>query len=52
MRGQKRTNEIELARTRYEVAIVDRGYHVYVAVWKAAVGQIATALRVGGRQQP
>ena len=34
LRVQETTNEIELARTRSEVATVDRGHHVYVAVSK------------------
>ena len=36
------TNEIELVKTRYEVATVDRSYHmlVYMVVWEAAFGQI------------
>ena len=32
----------------YKVATVDRGYHVYVAVWEAAVGQILPCKREGG----
>ena len=48
MRGRETTNEIELAWTRYEIAIVDRGYHVYVAVWVAAVGQILPCEWEGG----
>ena len=30
----------------YEVATVDRGYHVYVAVWEATVGQVALPVSV------
>ena len=33
---------------RYEVATVDRGYHVNVAVWEAAVGQILPRKQEGG----
>ena len=49
MRGQETTNrsEIELARTRYEVATVDQGYHVHVEVWEATV-RPNTALRLRG----
>ena len=32
----------------YRVATVDRGYHVYVAVWEAVVGQILPCKREGG----
>ena len=32
----------------YEVATVDRGYHVYVKVWEATVGQILPCEREGG----
>ena len=32
----------------YEVATIDRGYHVYVAVWEAAIGQILPCKRKGG----
>ena len=32
----------------YEVVIVDWGYHVYVVVWEAAVGQILPYKREGG----
>ena len=32
----------------YEVPTVDRGYHVYMAVWEAAVGQILPCKREGG----
>ena len=31
----------------YEVVPVDRGYHVYVAVWEAAVGQILPCKQEG-----
>ena len=31
----------------YEVATVDRGYHVHVTVWDAAVGQILPCKREG-----
>ena len=30
------------------MATVDQGYHVYVAVWEAAVGQILHCEREGG----
>ena len=42
-------NEIELTRTRYEVAPVDQGYHVYAAVWEAAIGQILLCDQEGGK---
>ena len=48
MHAPEKTNEIELARTRYEVATVDRRYHVYVTVWEAAVGQMLPCKREGG----
>ena len=32
----------------YEVVMLDRGYHVYMVVWKAAVGQILPCERKGG----
>ena len=48
MRGQETMNEIELVRTRYKVATVDRGYHVYVVVWEATVGQILPCEQEGG----
>ena len=48
MRRQETANETELAQTRYEVTIVDRGYHVYIAVWEAAVGQILPCEWEGG----
>ena len=32
----------------YKVETVLRGYHVYVVVWKAAVGQILLCQREGG----
>ena len=32
----------------YEVATVDRSYHVYVAVWEAAVEQVLPCKRVRG----
>ena len=32
----------------YEVETVDRGYHVYMAVWEAAVGQILPCQQEGG----
>ena len=48
MHGQETPNEIVLTRTRYEVATVDRGYHVYVAVQEAPVGQILPCEREGG----
>ena len=32
----------------YEVATVDRGYHVYMPVWEAAVRQILPCEREGG----
>ena len=47
-RGQEMTNKTELARTRYEVVTIDRGYHVYMAVWEAAVGQMLPCGREGG----
>ena len=42
--GANKISEIE----SYEVATVDRGYHVYVAVWEAADGQILNCKREGG----
>ena len=33
----------------YKVTTVDRSYHVYVAVWEAAVGQILPCEREGGK---
>ena len=42
------TNEIMLVWTTYKVAIVDRGYHVYLAVWEATVGQILPCQRKEG----
>ena len=53
MRGQVPTKEIELnwrEQVSYranQVATVDRGYHVYVAVWEKAVGQILPCEREG-----
>ena len=41
------TNELSELES-YEVETVDRGYHVYVAVWEAAVGQIPPCQREGG----
>ena len=32
----------------YEVEVVDWGYHVYLAVWEAAVGQILPCQQEGG----
>ena len=32
----------------YEAPTVDRGYHVYVAAWEAAVGQTLPCKREGG----
>ena len=48
MHGQEMTNEIELGRTRYEVTTIDRSYPVYVAVWKAAVGEMLPCKQKGG----
>ena len=56
MRGQETTNEIQLIiganemskLESYKVVTVDRGYHVYVAVWEAAFGQILPCKREGG----
>ena len=48
MGGQETMNEIELVRTRYEVATVDWGYHVYVAVSEATVGLILPCEREVG----
>ena len=48
MRGRKTASEIELAETRYEMTTVDRGYHVYVVVGEAAVGQILPCKQEGG----
>ena len=31
----------------YEVVTVDRGYHVYMAVWEDVVGQILPCKRAG-----
>ena len=42
--GANKISELE----SYEVAIVDWGYHVYVAVWEAAVGQILPCKQEGG----
>ena len=47
--GQETTNEIELTRTRYEVATVDRGYQVYAEVGEAAIGQLLPCEREGGK---
>ena len=44
--GENKISELQ----SYEVLTVDRGYHVYIAVWEAAVLQIATALRVRGKK--
>ena len=41
-------NEIEMAWTRYEVATIDRGYHVYATVLEAAIGQILPCEQEGG----
>ena len=46
--GPKTTNKIELVQTRYGVATVDSGYHVYVAVWETAVGQMLPCEQEGG----
>ena len=32
----------------FKVATIDRGYHVYLVVWKAAVGQILHCKQTGG----
>ena len=46
------TNKIGVNKMRklesYELAIVDRGYHVYVAGWEAAVRQILPCKQEGG----
>ena len=44
MRLTNKMSELE----SYEVETVARGYHVYVAVWEAAVGQIVPWQREGG----
>ena len=35
-----------------EVQTIVQGYHVYVAVWEAAVGQILPSQREGGMTHP
>ena len=50
--GQEMTNEIDLGRTRYKVVTVDRGYHVYTAVWEVAIGQILSCEQEGGNIHP
>ena len=56
MHGQEIAKEIELICVNeisqlksYKVATVDRGYHVYVVVLEAAVGQILP-YKARGRQ--
>ena len=42
--GAKKMSELE----SYDVETVDQGYHVYMVVWEAAVGQILACQRGGG----
>ena len=42
--GANKMNELE----SYQVETVDRGYHVYLAVWGAAVAQILPCQQEGG----
>ena len=42
--GANKMSELEIDK----VVTVDQGYHVYLAVWGAAVGQILPCKREGG----